>query len=96
MPWRPIRANPRLQKHVTVLYGLTVPESLSLENKEDDVAEFEDRFKRATAKAGIIGKIIGEEVKMEVKQGEEGGDGAVRQGAGDVGIEDVDILKVRH
>jgi hypothetical protein len=99
--WNPMRHNPRLQKHVMTLYGLTEPESLSCENQEEAVAEFDDRFKRALTKAGIIGKIVGEEVDVEAasggdtSEGHKAGGGAPKRDK-DVGIEDVDILKVRH
>lgn len=51
----------RLEKHVRVLQGLVEPESISTKNSEEEVSEFEDRLRRATAKARIIEKIIGEQ-----------------------------------
>ena len=83
--WTQIKPTTRLRKHVTLLYGLTEPESLSMENTEDAVTEFEDRYKRATTKAGMISKLVGEIVE------EVAGDGKK-----DTGIEDIDILKIRH
>lgn len=99
--WQPIRQNPRLRKHMTLLYGLTEPESLGCENQEEAVAEFDDRFKRAVAKVGIISKIVGEEVEVETETRGVKGEGDMKRGSEarrgrEVGIEDVDILKVRH
>jgi hypothetical protein len=56
-----LRYNERLDKHVQTLRALSELESLSTQNTEDAVSEFDDRFKRATAKAKVIESIIGEE-----------------------------------
>ena len=56
-----IPENKRLEKHVRTLYALTEPESLSTENNEEAVADFDDRLKRAQSKAKIIEKLVGEE-----------------------------------
>ncbi|MCJ1446824.1 MAG: hypothetical protein MMC23_007331 [Stictis urceolatum] len=97
---RELSQGPRLIKHVRILWALSEPESLAVANEEESVSEFDDRYKRATVKARIIGKMVGEEMRV-VGAGEAGGDHGpaapnVRSTAGDVGIEDVDILKVRH
>lgn len=52
--------NPRLEKHIQTLYALVEAASLSTENTEEAVSDFDDRFKRATAKAKIIERLIGE------------------------------------
>ncbi|KAF2466952.1 uncharacterized protein BDR25DRAFT_345148 [Lindgomyces ingoldianus] len=52
--------NPRLEKHVTTLHALTDPSTFSTENAEDAVADFDDRFKRASAKVKIIERMLGE------------------------------------
>lgn len=52
--------NPRLEKHISLLHGLTDPSTFSTENTEEAVADFDDRFKRAGAKAKVIERIIGE------------------------------------
>ncbi|KAF3492085.1 DUF1715 domain-containing protein [Arthroderma uncinatum] len=52
--------NPRLEKHITTFLSLVNPLTLSLENNEEAVADFDDRLKKATAKARIIEKILGE------------------------------------
>ncbi|KAH8685953.1 hypothetical protein BGZ60DRAFT_396549 [Tricladium varicosporioides] len=52
--------NQRLAKHLTVLYALVESESLSTENTEEAVSDFDDRFKRAQAKTKIIERMVGE------------------------------------
>lgn len=56
----PLPANERLEKHIRTLWALTEHESLSTENNEDSVSDFDDRFKRAQSKAKVIQNIIGE------------------------------------
>jgi hypothetical protein len=56
----PLSGNSRLEKHITTLYALTEAESLSTQNNEESVSDFDDRFKRATSKAKVIQTIIGE------------------------------------
>lgn len=105
LSWKSTRANPRLRKHVALLYGLTEPESLDVQNTEDAVADFDDRLKRATAKAGIVGKLFSEGVFIEdpatessAGQGKPNGNQDVVRGnrSQDLGIEDVDLTRVRH
>lgn len=57
----PLQSNPRLEKNVTVLYALVEPESLSTENNDEAVNDFDDRIKRAQGKAKIIERTIGED-----------------------------------
>lgn len=52
--------NQRLVKHLKILHALAESESLSTKNTEDAVSEFDDRFKRAQAKAKIIERLTGE------------------------------------
>ncbi|KAH7356625.1 hypothetical protein BKA65DRAFT_495097 [Rhexocercosporidium sp. MPI-PUGE-AT-0058] len=52
--------NQRLAKHVKVLHALAESESLSTENSEEAVSDFDDRLKRAQGKAKIIERIVGE------------------------------------
>jgi Essential protein Yae1, N terminal len=52
--------NSRLEKHISTLYALSEAESLSIENTEDTVSDFDDRFKRAQSKAKVIENIIKE------------------------------------
>ncbi|KAL8778113.1 MAG: hypothetical protein Q9213_007556 [Squamulea squamosa] len=53
--------NPRLERHIRTLYALTEPASLSTDNTEDAVSDFNDRLKRAEGKVKIIEKLLGEE-----------------------------------
>ena len=57
---RSLRYNERLDKHVQTLCALSELESLSTQNTEDAVNEFDDRLKRATAKVKVIESIVGE------------------------------------
>ncbi|CAG8952355.1 hypothetical protein HYFRA_00001101 [Hymenoscyphus fraxineus] len=84
----PLQNNQRLVKHVKVLHALAESESLSTENSEDAVADFDDRFKRALAKAKIIERMVGEGIP---KDGEEGGKVAPRN---DENIEDASTGKL--
>ncbi|KAG4436862.1 hypothetical protein IFR05_007668 [Cadophora sp. M221] len=52
--------NQRLTKHVKVLHALAESESLSTENSEEAVSDFDDRLKRAQGKTKIIERIIRE------------------------------------
>jgi len=56
----PLAANVRLEKHIQTLYALVEPVSLSTQNNEDAVSDFDDRLKRAGAKAKVIEKLVGE------------------------------------
>lgn len=53
-------ASSRLQSNVSLLYHLTDPPTFSTANTEPSVADFDDRHKRAGAKAKVIERIIGE------------------------------------
>jgi len=55
-----IPSNARLQKHVQTLSALTEADSLSTQNTEDAVSDFDDRFKRAEGKTKVIQSILGE------------------------------------
>ncbi|KAE9377877.1 DUF1715-domain-containing protein [Stipitochalara longipes BDJ] len=56
----PLLQHERLSKHLKVLYALSESESLSTENTEEAVSDFDDRLKRAQGKAKIIERIVGE------------------------------------
>jgi hypothetical protein len=92
-------SNPRLGKHIKILYALTEPVSLSTENSEDTVSDFDDRLKRAIGKAKIVEKLVGEEGFASASgAGANSGLGS-RQNAndgGDSNIEDMSVLKARH
>lgn len=51
----------RLVNNITLLHSLTDPETFSTENTEEAVADFDDRFKRAGAKAKVIERILKED-----------------------------------
>ncbi|MCJ1377662.1 hypothetical protein MMC17_000758 [Xylographa soralifera] len=88
----PLAANTRLEKHVQTFHALVELESLSTQNREDDVSEFDDRLKRAMGKAKVIERLIGED--SELGAGEEGDGGRVETGDGS--IEDISVLHARH
>jgi len=52
--------NPRLTKHLKVLHAVSESASLSTENSEEAVSDFDDRLKRAHAKAKIVERMVGE------------------------------------
>ncbi|KAL8729202.1 MAG: hypothetical protein Q9181_005087 [Wetmoreana brouardii] len=96
--------NPRLEKHIRTLYALTEPASLSTDNSEDAVSDFDDRLRRAEGKVKIIEKLVDEEFIS---------DSALDAGSaaeidftsrssqqspakGDGGIEDISILQARR
>jgi len=60
----PLKAQERLQKtlekHVERLLAYVDPSTLSPTNTDDDVAEFDDRLKKALAKVKVIERMIGE------------------------------------
>lgn len=53
-------SNSRLQNNISLLHSLTDLETFSTDNTEEAVADFDDRFKRAGAKAKVIERIVGE------------------------------------
>lgn len=63
------RSNSRLEKHISTLYALSEPESLSTENTEETVSDFDDRFKRALSKAKVIENIV-KEKESDMEDGE--------------------------
>lgn len=92
-------ANPRLEKHIKVLYALTEPVSLSTDNSEEAVSDFDDRLKRAFGKTKIVEKLSREEGLASVTDSNiKGGLGGrqLANGEGDGGIEDMSVLKARH
>ena len=89
LPLPSLPDNQRLAKHVKVLHALAESESLSTENTEEAVSDFDDRMKRAQAKAKIIERMAGEAMvdadghrKIVISN--------------DGSIEDVSVLKARH
>lgn len=96
-----IPGNLRIEKHLRTFHALVEPESLSTNNNEDSVSDFDDRLKRAHGKAKIIEKLMGDEspsaraitVVSPVLTGDRR---AGTQASGDGSIEDISILQVRH
>lgn len=73
----------RLISNTSLLYHLTDPLTFSTANTEPSVADFDDRFKRAGAKAKVIERMIGETAPGVVVSGERGnGDGERVTGKG--------------
>jgi hypothetical protein len=58
-------SNARLEKNVTTLFALTEPDSLSTENTDEAVNDFDDRLKRAEGKAKVIEKMVGEDHRRD-------------------------------
>ncbi|EOA92286.1 hypothetical protein ACJQWK_03265 [Exserohilum turcicum] len=56
----PLPKNERLKNNTTLLHSLTDPETFDTANTEEAVADFDDRLKRAGAKAKVIERIVGE------------------------------------
>ncbi|EDN04124.1 hypothetical protein HCAG_01989 [Histoplasma mississippiense (nom. inval.)] len=57
----PLPRNSRLEKHIASLLSLVDPLSLSLENSEDAVEDFDNRLKKAVVKVKLIERILGEQ-----------------------------------
>lgn len=55
-----LNANQRLEKNVTSLYALVEPGTLSTDNDDEAVGDFDDRFKRAQGKLKIVERIVNE------------------------------------
>lgn len=55
----PLPDNPRLAKNVKMVYALVEPDTLSTDNADEAVQDFDDRFKRAQGKAKVVEKMIG-------------------------------------
>ncbi|KAL9018793.1 MAG: hypothetical protein Q9185_003879 [Variospora sp. 1 TL-2023] len=100
-----VHHNPRrLEKHLRTLYALTEPASLSTENSEDAVSDFDDRLKRAEGKIKIIERSVGEETRFDggSTTAIATGGGSLSKGGqhgalkGDGGIEDASVLQARH
>lgn len=64
----PLPNNARLKKNVTALFALTEPDSLSTDNTDESVSDFDDRLKRAEGKAKVIEKMLGEDHRQNEAQ----------------------------
>ncbi|KAI8953214.1 DUF1715-domain-containing protein [Xylaria longipes] len=56
----PIHSNPRLEKNIETLYGLVEPGTLSTDNDDEAVNDFDSRMKGAHGKLRIIERAVGE------------------------------------
>ncbi|KAF2018063.1 hypothetical protein BU24DRAFT_491107 [Aaosphaeria arxii CBS 175.79] len=63
-----LKETERLRRNVSTLHGLTDPLTFSTLNTEDAVADFDDRFKRAGAKAKIIERSVSESDAQQQQQ----------------------------
>ncbi len=70
----------RLAKHISTLYALVETESLSTDNTDEAVDDFDDRLRRAQGRAKVIERMVGEGEPGRQK----GGDGHAHDpGSGD-------------
>ncbi|KAF4119967.1 Essential protein Yae1, N terminal [Geosmithia morbida] len=51
--------NARLEKNISSLYALVDPKTVSIENSDTAVQDFDDRLKKAQGKERIIDRIVG-------------------------------------
>ena len=51
--------NPRLERNVSMIYGLVEPGTLSTANTDSAVQDFDDRVKRAEGKAKVVERLMG-------------------------------------
>ena len=96
-----LSANARLETHVRTLYALTELGSLSTENNEDSVSDFDDRLKRAEGKVRILEKLTGETTHEGTAERALFNDFQAlpmdfTNNKGDGSIEDVSSLHARH
>jgi hypothetical protein len=61
----PLNSNQRLEKNISTVYALLEPDTLSTENDDDAVNDFEDRIKRAQGRVKIIERAVGEGIIKE-------------------------------
>lgn len=52
--------NARLDKNVKMLYALVEPETLSTQNSDEAVQDFDDRVKRAQGKMKVVERMVGQ------------------------------------
>ncbi|KAI2779776.1 DUF1715-domain-containing protein [Daldinia loculata] len=56
----PLNSNPRLEKNITMLYGILEPGTLSTKNDDESVNDFDSRLKGAQSRVKMIERAIGE------------------------------------
>lgn len=55
----------RLEKNIVMLHALVEPDTLSTENSDEAVNDFDDRVKRAQGKARVIERHVGEDASLD-------------------------------
>ncbi|KYK60535.1 DUF1715 domain-containing protein [Drechmeria coniospora] len=55
----PLASNARLDKNIKMVYALVEPDTLSTENTDEAVQDFDDRLKRAQGKAKVVERMLG-------------------------------------
>jgi len=77
--------NAKLEKNITSMYSLVEPDTLSTENTDEAVADFDDRLRRAQGRARVIAKAIGEPTEpfnaREAADRSRRGDGSIEDNA---------------
>jgi len=64
-----LEPNRRLEKHIQMLHALSDPHTFSTLNTEDAVADFDDRYRRAGAKAKMVERIVAESAVLPPADG---------------------------
>ncbi|OJD19265.1 hypothetical protein AJ78_00795 [Emergomyces pasteurianus Ep9510] len=91
----PLPSNSRLEKHITTLLSLVDPLTLSMQNSEDAIEDFDERLKKAAAKAKLIERILGEQNNSDGSSSANKNNRAVNRPADGDSIEDFGVLPAR-
>lgn len=62
----------RLEKNIVTLHALVEPDTLSTDNTDDAVNDFDDRVKRAQGKARVIERHVGEDAGLATAAKDDG------------------------
>lgn len=62
----------RLEKNIVTLHALVEPDTLSTDNTDDAVNDFDDRVKRAQGKARVIERHVGEDAGLNAGPKDDG------------------------
>lgn len=54
-----LSGNARLDKNISTIYALVEPDTLSTDNSDEAVQDFDDRVRRAQGKAKIVERMVG-------------------------------------
>lgn len=73
----------RLEKNIVTLHALVEPDTLSTNNTDDAVNDFDDRVKRAQGKARVIERHVGEDAGLATAAKDDGTAKAAAAAAGD-------------